>query len=200
MCRKKSDSQSQQFSFHIQKVTPQTSLKCPGKSPTAWPLLAPRGSREALREARAFGASVSRCWQLSADAQRIIDLTCLPLQLHERVCFTGGGEVMLSKWAKILGSSSSSSSPSSWAECARLAAWARVFVCVRACARAPLSQPLLSLSHSAEVLHLLPSCLYLSVKSLFGQRIFSAFVYTTRHKLFCGRGWRSVCSPDMRIC
>ncbi len=112
---KKSDYQSEQLPLHAQR-TPQTSHKCPGKSATKWALLTTRSSGEEEEEEREEAQALGReapgadSWQLSGDTR--IDLTSLPLQLQERVCFPGGGEVMLSKWTKISGSSSSSSSSS----------------------------------------------------------------------------------------
>lgn len=76
-------------------------------------------------------------WQSSADARPLSSIYRLfPLQLQKPVCFDGGGEVMLSKWTKSSGSSSSPSSSSPHA------AWLGACVPART-----LSQPL-----SAELL------------------------------------------------
>lgn len=167
----------------------------PGKSAPKWALLvrcSPRQEGYGMEELSAAGLQV-RTADSSLQTLTLIDLTPLPLELRERVCFPGGGEVMLSKWAKISGSSSCSSPPLPSPPRPVHSLKSVCCVCVCVC---PLSQPLLSsLSHSS-----VPSISALNLCLVKGS---SSFVDTTTRKLFRPTVWSSALSvcihTDRRI-
>lgn len=168
----------------------------PGKSAPKCALLVRCSARQegyGMEELSAAGLQV-RTADSSLQTLTLIDLTPLPLELRERVCFPGGGEVMLSKWAKISGSSSSSSPP--LPSPPRPVHNQKSVCCVSVCAPLISTTPFVSLS-------LLSSLFSISALNLCLVKGSSSFVDTTTRSLFRPTAWSSalsVCThTDRRI-
>ena len=128
--RRESGQQSEPLSPHQDRGL---FIKCSGKSATESVVPAMRGRTKSARRKRKV-VERAQLTELCKHSVTLIDLPSVLLQLLKPVCFAGGGEVMLSKWTKSFGSSSSSSY-CSVAHSARSLGVVRA--CVRACVRAP---------------------------------------------------------------